>query len=72
LLAYYSREYCTLDIETASKCNLFQITVTRILINDLLFVIIGFLLGNFLFKLAKTSKIHTLPDEIVIKKIFLI
>ena len=66
--AYYSRVICTLQSE-ANKCSIFQIAVIRVAINDLLFVIFGFLMGAYLFKIASLSLRYPIPVENVTSKI---
>ncbi len=45
---------------------LYQITIIRIAINDFLFVIFGFILSGYLFKLARLSLNYILPEQSVI------
>jgi hypothetical protein len=63
--AYYTREIC-LFRQAQNSCNLFQITLIRVAINDLLFVIFGFILSTFLFRLAKLSMNYMIPEQNVL------
>jgi len=60
--AYYTREIC-LFRHAQNSCNLFQITLIRVAINDLLFVIFGFVLSTYLFRLAKLSMNYMIPEQ---------
>ncbi|CAF0707529.1 unnamed protein product [Brachionus calyciflorus] len=62
LSAYYVREICTLR-KKGANCNIYQVTLIRILITDLLFVIIGFMLSFYLFKLARLSMNYSIPEQ---------
>ena len=61
--AYYTRELC---MHEKIECNMYQITLIRILINDTLFVVLGFTLSGFLFKLARLSMSYIIPEQDVI------
>ncbi len=69
--AIYTRQFCTFGIN-ASKCNLFQVTLIRVIVNDSLFVVFGFILSTFLFKLARLSKAFIIPEHDVCSSFLLL
>lgn len=60
--AYYTREFCTFGTHNTS-CNLYETTIVRVIVNDLLFVILGFSLGFYVFKLARLTKLYSIPEQ---------
>jgi hypothetical protein len=60
--SYISRELCILN-QKLPKCNVYQITVTRVLITNSLFVFHGLLLSYFLFNLAKLPTASILMEQ---------
>lgn len=65
LTAYYTREICTFN-STPSECHLYRITLIRVAVEGVLFLLFGFLLCSFLLKLAKISINNSIPEQNVI------
>nr|QVK45726.1 G protein-coupled receptor [Proales similis] len=59
--AYLTRQVCILNAQL-QKCDLYKITLVRVSINDILFVVYGFLLGYYIFKLANLSISYAIPE----------
>ncbi len=65
LAAIYVREKCTFGVTT--HCHKYEVTIIRVIVTDLLFVMHGFILGFYLFKLARVSKQFSVAENYVCK-----
>ncbi|RNA38000.1 integral membrane protein GPR137B-like [Brachionus plicatilis] len=59
--AYMVREICI--FKKTAYHDIYRITLIRILITDTLFVIIGFLLSSFLYRIAHLSINYNIPEQ---------
>ena len=60
--AFYIRNFCTFN-SSSTNCYLFETALGRVLINDVLFLIFGFILMVFLYKLARLSRAVNIPEH---------
>ena len=60
IVSAYLTRMCSINSDSKA---LYQITLVRVSINDFLFVIFGFVLGTYLYKLAKLSSNYVIPEQ---------
>jgi hypothetical protein len=60
--SYISRELCLLE-QVIKNCNVYRITVIRVILNDSLFVIFGVLLSIYLFRLARMANFNSIMKQ---------
>jgi hypothetical protein len=64
--SYITRELCIMN-QTLKNCNVYQITVIRVLVTNSLFILNGLVLSYFLFNLAKLPTVSILMEQQVSK-----